>query len=54
MKKAESFLKATWKSFLRNQHKLPEDVKKKFQFTLKALQSSLIKRDRETSKELTC
>ncbi len=53
MKKAESFLKATWKSFLRNHHKLSEDVKKKFQFTLKELQASLIKRDREKSKELT-
>lgn len=53
MKKSESFLKTTWKSFLRNQHNLSEEVKKKFQFTLKELQDSLIKKDRETSKQLT-
>jgi len=53
MKKAESFLKTTWKSFLRNQHKLPEDIKKKFQYLLKELQASLIKKDRQSSKELT-
>lgn len=53
LKKAETFLKTTWKTFERNQHKLPDDVKKQFQSTLRELQQALIKKDREHSKILT-
>ncbi len=53
MKKAETFLKTTWKTYLRNQHKFPEDVKKNFQSVLKELQHALIKKDRTLSKTLT-
>lgn len=53
MKKAETFLRQTWKSFQKNQHKFPEDVKQKFHFTLKELQQALIQKDRERSKALT-
>ncbi len=52
MKKAETFLKATWKNYQRNQHKFPEEVKKKFQFLLNELSKALISKDKIQAKEL--
>ena len=52
MKKTETFLKATWKAYQRNQHKLPEEVKNKFQFLLHKLSEALLNKDKIHAKEL--
>ncbi len=53
LKKAETFLKTTWKHFQRNQDKLSEDVKKKFQESFLSLKHALLEKDRAKAKPLS-
>jgi signal peptidase I len=51
LKKAETTLKATWKTFERQKHLLSEDVKKLFEFNLLELKKAYLSKDRELAKK---
>jgi signal peptidase I len=53
LKKAETFLKNTWKHFQRNQDKLSDEVKKNFQSTCSSLKLALLAKNRAEAKPLS-
>jgi signal peptidase I len=51
LKKAETTLKATWKTYERQKHLLPDDVKFLFESNLLALKQAYLSKDRELAKK---